>query len=204
MKYLSNDYDDEDNEEQKDFPLDKKKKKDRIIWSKGPDWNEIFGSDIFKDIDMADIEKMIGQFMDQFNPSKDKDDTKGPVVWGFSMTIGPDKKPIIRPFGKIDPKNKKLQIKAKNKFLVDVIEESSEIIVIAEIPGVTDADIILKPTATALKIMVDAPKHKYFNEIPLPTEVYPKSATKHYQNGILEVKLKKKNSNKEGSSILVE
>ncbi len=199
-----NHYDDEENEEE-EFPLKKNdKKKDKIIWSKGPNWNEIFGSDIFKNINVKDIEKMIEQFMDQFHLSNDKDSSKGPVVWGFSMSLGPDKKPIIRQFGNLDPKQKKKLIKTEREPLIDLIEEEKEITIIAEIPGVTNSDIRLKTTETTLKLTVDTSKRKYKKEILLPSAIDPDSANARYKNGILEIKLEKRSSSEKGTSIHVD
>lgn len=196
-------YDDEDDDEK--YPIEgKDKKKDRIIWSKGPDWNEIFGSDMFKNIDVQEIKKMIEQFMDQFHLSNGKDPSKGPVVWGFSMSLGPDKKPIIRQFGNLDPRRKKNLIKAEREPLVDIIEEDAEITIIAEIPGVTKDDINLETTETTVELSVNTPKRKYYKEILLPSKVNRDSAKARYKNGILEVKLVKTRSKEEGTSIHVE
>ncbi|NVM52388.1 MAG: Hsp20/alpha crystallin family protein [Candidatus Helarchaeota archaeon] len=201
---MSDNYYDDD-EDDEFFPKKKeKKKKDKIIWSRGPDWNEVFGPNFFKNVDMSDIEKIIKKLMEQINFPDDKHPSKGPVVWGFSMSYGPDKKPVIRPFGNIKPRRKRKMIQETREPLVDIIEEDTEIIVIAEIPGVIKSDINLNTTETMLTLSVDTPKRKYFKEILFPYEVDPNSVKAHYKNGILEIKLKKKRLDDEFTSIQVD
>ena len=177
------DEDDEDEEEEKE---------DKITWIKEPKWNEIFGSDFMENFDMGDFEEIIKKFMKQFNFPLEKKDSDGPVVWGFSMSMGPDKKPRIKPFGNISPRGGKKLLPKHRDSLVDIIDSDNEIIILAEILDVNESDIALRASEKNLKISVDTPKQKYFNEVTLPCKVFPKSARIRYQNGILEVKLDKK------------
>ncbi|HUY01299.1 MAG TPA: hypothetical protein VMV49_17190 [Candidatus Deferrimicrobium sp.] len=191
----NDDYDDEYDES--DENEEKEEEKDRIIWTKEPGWNNFFeGGDFFENFNVPEnFEKIIENFMKHFNlPEEDK--SGKPVVWGFSMRIGPDKKPLIKPFGKYKRTRKANLIQKEPSLLVDTIEDSSVITVIAEISGVEISDIQLKPTEKTLRISVDIPDQKYFNEVILPCEVDPKSVSLLYNNGILEVKLTKKNINK--------
>lgn len=194
------DYEDEEDEKSRK----KKEKKDRIIWSKEPNFNDVFGPDFLKNLDFKDIEKIAEKLMKQFDFHSDKDPSKGPVVWGFSMSFGPDKKPIIRPFGNFNPKQKKKLLQGIREPLVDMINEETQISIIAEIPGVDNSDIKLKTTETMLTLSVDTPKRKYFKEIALPSEVDPNGAEARYKNGILEVKFKKRKSTGRGTTIRVD
>ncbi|MER3601810.1 MAG: heat-shock protein Hsp20 [Nitrososphaerota archaeon] len=115
----------------------------------------------------------------------------GPIVWGYSITIGPDGKPIIREFGNFKPEKGGGIIREREP-LVDIIEQADLIRVILEIPGVEKEDIDLKVTESKLTIRVDTADRKYHRTVELPEPVDPDSAKATYKNGILEVTLKKK------------
>ncbi|RLI14235.1 MAG: Hsp20/alpha crystallin family protein [Candidatus Hecatellales archaeon] len=130
----------------------------------------------------------------------------GPIVYGYSVTIGPDGKPIVREFGNVKPSMKPglLDIKSEREPLVDIIEEAEAVKVVAEVPGVEKNDIQLYGTERSLTIKVDTPSRKYFKEVELPAEVDPKSAKSTYKNGVLEVILKKTAPKPKGQPIKVE
>jgi HSP20 family protein len=137
----------------------------------------------------------------------------GPMVYGYSVTIGPDGKPVIREFGNIKPSARPklgglgpgLDIKTEREPLVDVISDDGNIKVIAELPGVEKTDIKLHATSNTLTIHVDNPQRKYFKELELPEEVDPKTAKSTYRNGVLEVTLAKKEKKKpKGEPIAIE
>ena len=137
----------------------------------------------------------------------------GPVIYGYSVTIGPDGKPVIREFGNVKPSLKPglrgfgpaLDIKSEREPLVDIISEEDKVRVIAELPGVEKEDIKLHATSRSLTISVDTPQRKYYKELDLPEEVDPKTAKSTYRNGVLEVTLKKVEEKKpKGEPIKVE
>ena len=112
-------------------------------------------------------------------------------VYGVSVRIGPDGKPIIREFGNIKPEN--MEVKAETgeepdrEPLVDVFQskDSKKITVIAEIPGVDKDSIRLDTTEDKLTIKTTDKAHKYYKEIELPGKVDPDSAKAVYKNGVL-------------------
>jgi HSP20 family protein len=118
-----------------------------------------------------------------------------PFVYGFSMKTGPDGKPEIREFGNVKPQGVpfgKPAISDAREPLVDVIEGEKEIIVMVELPGVSKDDINLEATGTSLEVSVDAEKRKYHKVIELPAEVREGEINASYNNGVLEIKLKRK------------
>lgn len=115
----------------------------------------------------------------------------GPFVYGYSVTVGPDGKPVIREFGNVQPGRLGPQIKEEREPLVDVISTNGEIKVVVELPGVEKKDIKLHGTEDNLTITVDTTENKYFKEIKLPAKVKPKEAKTNYKNGVLEVTLPK-------------
>ncbi|MGI0020364.1 MAG: archaeal heat shock protein Hsp20, partial [Nitrososphaera sp.] len=69
----------------------------------------------------------------------------GPIVYGYSVKIGPDGKPEIRKFGNIDAfpnvLGGGLAVKEEREPLVDVIKGSDEVRVVVELPGVSKEDL---------------------------------------------------------------
>jgi len=138
----------------------------------------------------------------------------GPFVYGYSMTLGPEGKPIIREFGNIKPTLKKLppgiprptiEVDEKREPLIDIMEEKDVIKIIAELPGVEKSDINLNCTEKSLTISVYTAKRKYYKELELPTEVDPKISKASYKNGVLEITLTKaKKLKPEGKPITIE
>ncbi|HHF56110.1 MAG TPA: Hsp20/alpha crystallin family protein, partial [Thermoplasmatales archaeon] len=79
-----------------------------------------------------------------------------------------------------------------------------KISVTAEVPGVKKEDIDLEVTENTLRIKVDTKDRKYYKEVELPAEVDPKTAKATYQNGVLDVELKKLKPKKKGRKIKIE
>jgi len=138
----------------------------------------------------------------------------GPFVYGYSMSIGPDGKPIIREFGNVKRSLKKrpfgvsepsLEVSKEREPLIDIISDEHTIRVIAEVPGVDKKDIKLSCSENTVTISVDSEKIKYYKEIELPTEVDPKISKAKYTNGVLEIVLTRIKAKKsKGESIKIE
>jgi len=130
----------------------------------------------------------------------------GPIVYGYSIRIGPDGKPIIREFGNIRPGREPeiVELSEAREPLVDVYEEEDVVKVIAEVPGVEKKDINLNASERKLIISVDTPQRKYYKEVDLPVEVDPQSAKATYRNGVLEVVLKKVGKGESGVKVKIE
>jgi HSP20 family protein len=138
----------------------------------------------------------------------------GPIVYGYSMTLDPNGKPVIREFGNVKPFSKTtpfgiqkpaLKYREEREPLVDVISEGETIKVIAEVPGVDKKDIVLNCSEKVLAVSVNTNNRKYHKEIELPHEVDPKSSKASYINGVLEVTLAKiKKSKHKGERINIE
>lgn len=131
----------------------------------------------------------------------------GPFIYGYSITIGPDGKPVFRQFGNVSPAAlpRGLEVKVEREPLVDVFEEEKSVKVVAEIPGVKKEDIDLTVDGNRLIIRVDTPERKYYKEVELPAEVSTTNVKAGYNNGVLEVSFPKKEPAKpRGEKIKVE
>ncbi|MBI5159507.1 Hsp20/alpha crystallin family protein [Candidatus Micrarchaeota archaeon] len=113
---------------------------------------------------------------------------KGPFVYGFSMRMGPDGKPQFEEFGNVKPAVKGDGVEEREP-LVDVIEGSEEVSVVAELPGVRKEDVKVKATEETLSIRVDNPERKYAKVVKFKVKIKPETAKANYKNGVLEVKI---------------
>lgn len=133
----------------------------------------------------------------------------GPFVYGYSVKIGSDGKPIVREFGNLKPGKggegqPSLNLQDMREPLVDIIEEENAVKVLAELPGVNKEDISLFLSDNVLTINVDTPERRYHKELSLPGEVDESSVRSTYTNGILETVLTKRERRGKGTKINIE
>lgn len=130
----------------------------------------------------------------------------GPIVYGYSVTIGPDGKPVVREFGNVRSGEGKSwkAIQDKREPLVDVVSSGKEVRVIAEMPGVKKEDINVTVNERSVVISVDREDRGYYKELDLPGVVDPKGSKSNYNNGILEVTIPLKSSGEGGVKLRVE
>jgi HSP20 family protein len=133
----------------------------------------------------------------------------GPFIYGYSMTLGPDGKPVIREFGNVrpggfGPQGRGFELTGKREPLVDVIDEGETVKVIAELPGVEKEDVRLEALEDTLIVSAERNDRRYYKEVRLPSPVEPTSAKSTFNNGILEVTLKKPAGRRAGYRIKVE
>lgn len=147
---------------------------------------------------------------------KTSDGTKvrevGPLVYGYSMTIGPDGKPVVREFGKVKPPHTlgagtvtKPIISGEREPLVDVITSDNEVKVTVEMPGVTKENIKISAYDNSVEVKSEDPQRKYHRVIEIPPEADIETVKSSYKNGILEIIFKKKEQTKpKGKDVKVE
>ena len=142
----------------------------------------------------------------------------GPIVYGYSATIGPDGKPIIREFGNIKSPGSSIsdsrggftpatgpQITAEREPLADVITSDKEVKVVVELPGVTKENIKVNSYDNSVEISAGTSDRKYRRVVDLPPEADTQAAKSNYKNGILEIVFNKKQESKpKGKEINVE
>jgi len=130
----------------------------------------------------------------------------GPIVYGYSVTVGPDGKPVVREFGNVRKGEGTpwKEIQDKREPLVDVVTSDKDVKVIAEIPGVRKEDVNVTVQDKSMTISVDTESRKYFKELELPGVVDPQGAKSIYNNGILEVTLPLKSTGGRGVRLRVD
>jgi HSP20 family protein len=128
----------------------------------------------------------------------------GPILYGYSMTVGPDGKPRIREFGIVKSQLSKgvfssttPVISAEREPLADVTTTDKEIKVVVEMPGVSKESIKVNAYDGSVEISTtEDAQRKYHETIELPSETDNETAKSSYNNGILEITFKKKQQSK--------
>lgn len=172
-----------------------------------PDINEMMKEMEKEFMQFKDIEKQVPKDLirEQTSPDGSVKREIGPIVYGYSMTIGPDGKPVIREFGNVKRGNEPLKgITDRREPLVDVVDGEKQVRIIAEIPGVRKEDIDIRIDGRVLSIVVDTANRKYEKRLQLPESALVEGAKSSYNNGILEVTLPKKAGESTGVRLKVE
>jgi len=139
----------------------------------------------------------------------------GPIVYGYSMTIGPDGKPHVKEFGNVKGAGEhnlgqhlgaKPQISAEREPLSDITSTDNEVKVILEMPGIKKEDIKINAYDEKVEIKTsDNAQRKYHKILDLPKQADLETARSTYNNGILEVTFDKKKEQKpKGKEIKIE
>lgn len=75
---------------------------------------------------------------------------------------------------------------------VDVFDEESYVLVIAELPGVEEKDIHIEVKGDILTLSAANGPRKYSREVILPSDVDSSTMESKYKNGVLEIRMSKK------------
>lgn len=137
----------------------------------------------------------------------------GPLVYGYSMTIGPDGKPKVREFGNVKRPSglgfgigpSKAQIAGEMEPMIDVVTTYKEVKVTVEMPGVSKDKIKIDAYDSTVEVKSEDPQRKYHKTIDLPLEADLETAKSKYNNGILEITFdKKKETKPKGKQIKID
>ena len=169
--------------------------------TQGEGWFSSFFKGLSSLVDLADKVSKEGGIIEKRGEFGIKKDMNG--VYGFSVRTmtGPGgvSQPIVRSFGdmtkitkvKKNPHPKHPIVEEAREPLIDVFDEGNFIRVVAELPGVSDSEIVCEVQGNDVVQISTTGKKKYSKEILLNTHIEPKSLAKNYANGVLEIKLEK-------------
>lgn len=156
-----------------------------------------------------EFEKEIEE-MNQLIDSMMRSTGNEPLVYGFSMQVGPDGVPHVRRFGNVRPSGGlnvgEPEQNAREPYISSIMDEkNNEFNITAEMPGIRKEDIELGTTENEVTIKADGEGRKYYKSVNTPCPVDPDSAKAKYNNGVLEVTLKFKETHKpKGKTIKIE
>jgi HSP20 family protein len=122
----------------------------------------------------------------------------GPIVYGYSMTIGPYGKPRVKEFGNVNSPIRgrrgfyRPMIASEREPLSDVSVTDKEVKVAVEMPGVPKDKVKVNAYQDKVEITSEDPQRKYHEVIEIPPEADIETIRSSYNNGILELVFKKK------------
>ena len=164
---------------------------------KGRPWDEVFGS---FDEEFEEMKERMDRLMERLTTGAAPLDNE-PMIYGFSMRIGPDGKRRIQQFGNTAAEN---EAPSTREPLTDVIEEEDKVRIVVELPGVEKEDIHLHATAKALEIDVDNHGRRFSKHLDLPCEVKGDNAKATYKNGVLQILLERSSRRNKKKEIRIE
>jgi HSP20 family protein len=137
----------------------------------------------------------------------------GPIVYGYSMTIGPDGKPKIQEFGNVKPSERGFEMGGRTRPrlsderepLVDINTTTDQVTVVLEMPGVKKEDIKINVTEDSVEVKSIDAKRKYHKNIDLPKNIDIEGVKSQFNNGILEITFNKtKETKPKGKEIKID
>jgi len=139
----------------------------------------------------ADLKEAGGEIRKEgeINLGRLREGMKG--VYGFSIKTAVGGEPVVETFGNIKKTPEGPTVTEEREPLTDVFDEKDEVVVIAEIPGVSEEGITLNLEGDILEISAVGKNKKYRKEVLLPVQVKRETPSYTYKNGILEVRIKK-------------
>ena len=129
---------------------------------------------------------------------------QGPYFYGYTMTVGPDGRPVIKEYGNARPG--RLQDSDAREPVVDTIVDEKEGVVklIAEMPGVEKTDVKILVDSKVVDVSAKRGEKAYRARVPLRHKVDENSAKASYKNGILELAFKLAEEEPTGKVVEVE
>jgi HSP20 family protein len=145
---------------------------------------------------LRDIDKAPKELIREYDaPTGGRVREVGPLVYGYSMIIGPDGKPKVKQFGNIRTLGGMTPpaLTAEREPLSDVITTEKDIKITVEMPGISKQDIKINAYDGSVEVStVETAAKKYRRFIELPPDADLETAKSTYTNGILEISFKKK------------
>ncbi|MBI3958655.1 MAG: Hsp20/alpha crystallin family protein [Chloroflexi bacterium] len=111
-------------------------------------------------------------------------------VYGFTVRTGIGGIPRVESFGNIRETDEGPVVAETREPLVDIFDEGESILVVSELPGVAAEEINISAQGDVLALTTSG-KHKYAREVLLPVPVISEEMITTYNNGVLEVRLRK-------------
>jgi len=124
---------------------------------------------------------------DIFEEFKGNGSDSGSCCYGYTMTVGPDGKPVVKEYGNAKPGLPPTSYTREP--LVDTIVDEKEKIVklVAEMPGVEKTDVKIVVENKTVDLSAEHDEKKYHVKVPVQHKVDENSAKASYKNGILQI-----------------
>jgi HSP20 family protein len=113
-------------------------------------------------------------------------------VYGFTIkSAAAGGKSTVETFGNIKKTPEGPKVEAEREPMTDIFDEKDEIVIIAEMPGIEENDVTIDLKGDMLDISAERNTRKFHKELLLPLKVEQEKMKVKYNNGILEIRIKK-------------
>jgi len=112
-------------------------------------------------------------------------------VYGFTINTAVGGSPKVETFGNIRKTPEGPRVDEEREPITDVFDESDEIVILAEMPGIEDKDLKIELKGDILEISAAGKNRTYRKELLLPAKVRTENLSHKFINGILEIRIKK-------------
>jgi HSP20 family protein len=161
-----------------------------------PWWNRRDFRKLFDDLDKEpeDIFEMFEKTLKSFEKFPADSEFEGSFFYGFSITQGPEGKPVIREFGNVKPSGHSISRSDVREPLVDTVydRKHNEVRVVVDMPGVDPEEVSVTVHQRSVRVRASDGDRRYQTSVPLDVPVEAKLLRKTFNNGILELALRPK------------
>ena len=112
-------------------------------------------------------------------------------VYGFTVNTAGGGSPKVETFGNIKKTPDGPKVDVEREPITDVFDEESEIVIIAEMPGIEENDLKIDLKEDILEISAASKSRTYRKELLLPVKANMENLSRKFTNGILEIRIKK-------------
>lgn len=178
-------------------------------------FDDIFGGfdEMMHDMEreFEDMEKWISEdfVMEYTTPRHRNVRERGPMVYGYSITIGPNGRPKISEFRNVKRSRRVSRLvrseiggKSGTEPLVDVITTEKEVKAIVQMPVVSKDRIKIYAYDNTVEVKSIDPQKRYHHTFEIPPETDIETVKSTYNNGILEITFNKRGQTKRKGKII--
>ncbi len=112
-------------------------------------------------------------------------------VYGFTINTAGGGTPKVETFGNIKKTPEGPKVDEEREPITDIFDEKSEIVIIAEMPGIEETDLKIDLKEDILEISAASKSRTYRKELLLPAKMIKSNLRHKFTNGILEIRIKK-------------
>jgi HSP20 family protein len=112
-------------------------------------------------------------------------------VYGFTINTAGGGSPKVETFGNIKKTPEGPKVNEEREPITDIFDETDEMIIIAEMPGIEESDLKIDLKEDMLEISAVSKSRSYRKELLLPNKASNENLKHKFTNGILEIRIKK-------------
>ena len=112
-------------------------------------------------------------------------------VYGFTINTAGGGSPKVETFGNIKKTPEGPKVDEEREPITDVFNEKTELVILAEMPGIEEGDIKIDLKEDILEISATGKNRTYRKELLLPVKVTKQNLRHKITNGILKIRIKK-------------